>query len=95
MNISVEMVEDELVIRVPKDFVYANVVYAPDSTVVEEADAEQFPDLGVMEDFDEFLPDLLTELRREDETGWSPVNTLIHKAAEEALENGARGVCYD
>jgi len=94
-NTSVEMVGDELIIRIPKDFVYANVVYAPESTVVEEADSANFPDYAVMEDFEEFIPYLLSVIREEDETGWSLVNTMIHRAAEEAMEQGAEGVNYD
>ena len=94
-NTSVEMVGDELVIRIPKDFVYANVVYAPESTVVEEVDSDNFPDCAVMENFEEFVPYLLSAIREEDETGWSLVNTMIHRAAEEAMEQGAEGVNYD
>lgn len=93
-NTSVEMVGDELVIRIPKDFVYANVVYAPDSTIVEEADSDNFPSHAVMENFEEFLPYLLSEIRREGETGWSLINTMIIQASEEAMEQGAEGVDY-
>ncbi len=94
MDTSVEFEGEELVIRIPKDFVYANCVYAPESTVVEEADSDNFPDLAVMEDFEEFSTDLLNAMRQEDETGWSLVNDLIFKASEEALEQGAQGVSY-
>lgn len=94
MEISVEMVNEDLVIKVPKDWVYSTVVFSPDSTVVDPSDAENFPERAVMEDFEEFVPDLLTYIRWEDETGWSLVNELIHKAAEEAMEQGAMGVKY-
>ena len=93
-NTSVEMVGEELVIRIPKDFVYANIVYAPDSSVVEEADSDNFPDHSVMEDFEDFLPYLLSEIRSEDEIGWSLINSMILQASENAMDNGAEGVGY-
>ncbi len=93
-NTSVEMVGEELVIRIPKDFVYANIVYALDSTMVEEPDADNFPTHSVMEDFEEFLPYLLSELRSEDEIGCSLINSMILQASENAMDNGAEGVKY-
>lgn len=94
MNISVEMENDELVIRVPKDFVYATLVLNPQSSLVSIQDADDFPDHCVLEDFDKFSVDLLNEIRREDEVGWSSVNDLIFKAGERAVENGAGGVRF-
>lgn len=94
MNISVEMVQDGLVIKVPRDWVYATIVYNEDATVVDPSDAESFPDMAVLENFDSFQDYLISEIRREDETGWSLINDLIYKAAEEALEQGAEGVKY-
>ena len=94
MNISVEFENEELVIRVPKDFVYATLVYNPDSSLVTEEDYEDFSDNCILEDFEEFSVDLLNEIRREDETGWSLVNNLIYKAGEEAIEQGARGIKF-
>lgn len=94
MNTSIEFTGEELVIKIPKDFVRATVVYGNDSTVVEPEEAKNFPHLSVMEDFEEFSSDLLSELRREDENGWSLVNEMIHRAAEEAMEQGACGVKY-
>lgn len=94
MNTTVEMIHDELVIKVPKSFVYATVVYAPNSTIVDPEDAESFPEMSVLEDFDKFQEDLLYQIRSEDETGWSLVNTLILNAAEKAAECGADGLRY-
>ena len=94
MNTTVEMENNHLVIKIPEDFVYATIVYGQDSTVVDPSDASNFPDASVMEDFEEFLPDLLSELRAEDETGWSLINDLVCKAAENAMEQGALGVKY-
>lgn len=94
MEISVEMANEGLVIKVPKDWVYSTIVLGPKSTVVDPSDSKNFPDHAVMENFEEFVPDLLTSIRQEDETGWSLVNELIYKAAEEAMEQGAMGVKY-
>ncbi len=92
MNTSVEFEGEELVIRIPKDFVYATIVYNSDSSIVTEEDAENFQDRSVMEDFELFSVDLLNTIREEDEVGWSLVNNLIYKAAESAAEHGAQGL---
>lgn len=94
MNTTVEFEGEDLVIRIPKDFVYATVVLAPDSTVVERRDAESFPEHAVMEEFEEFSVELLNHMRMEDASGWSLINEMIHRASESALESGAYGVSY-
>ena len=94
MNISVDMKNDELVIRVPKDFVYATLVFNPQSSLVSVRDSDDFPDHCVLRDFDQFSVYLMNAIRGEDEIGWSLVNDLIFRAGERALENGADGVIF-
>ncbi|AUR92272.1 hypothetical protein NVP1170O_159 [Vibrio phage 1.170.O._10N.261.52.C3] len=95
MNISVESDEKDLTIKIPLDFVYANIVHDPESYIVTPEESKYFPDHGVLIDFEKFLVELKNEIRREDETGWSLVNTLLRSAIAEAAENGAEGVDYD
>lgn len=93
-NTHVSVEDDYLTIKIPTDFVLATVVCNPESSVVSADESEYFPEHSVMRDFDKFLPELVQYIVSEDEVGWSLVNDLIFKAAEEAMEQGADGIEY-
>lgn len=45
-------------------------------------------------DMDKFLPEIISELKSEDESGSSIIHRALDEAAHNASENGAHGVTF-
>jgi hypothetical protein len=46
-------------------------------------------------DMDKFLPEIISELKSEDESGASIIHRALDEAANNAAENGAHGVIFN
>lgn len=79
--IKINKLGDELVISINIPALETSLNGAPNS------------DLFVS-DMDAFLPEIISELKSEDESGSSLIHRMLDDAANEASENGAHGVTF-
>lgn len=91
MQVSVET--DDLVIKISKHELRRYLEYSEGSVFVSKEDAEHFEDgTTVITDFDVFLTEIVSEIKREREDGSSKLHTFLLMQAAEAVESGASGV---
>lgn len=85
-ELSVEIEDQCLVIRLPFSALKSAVEYHPTLNEMAEDNTVQVVDI------DEFVNDVVQELTREEEDGTTPVMTLFDNAFEAAVENGSLGI---
>lgn len=93
--LTVEVKDDELQIRIGIDTLKFALECAPEYPLcIFDEDRDEYMTYKV-EDINQFVEDIVTELDNEQEDGTTPVHLLLDQAMLKAVENGSLGIAEE